>query len=507
VLYIGINNLIKLKTFNVETDKLDHVIESGPEYYRVRQVANDDKPNDFIVDIEALKETPVNEPCEITFIFDDGNKINKKFHVRKKGNPYAEDVKTGKLLIDKLTLEEKKESQKPITLHNGVVLELKKDAVISLDGHIVQYDAEEAIEKFGPIGKNGVIDIIGDIKYTDSKSKNTPSYIVTGRVLDAFTNQPLIGANIVVEGTDIGTITDLKGNYKLEIAYGNHNVVASYTGYKTLDNEVSNKCDLTFSLVRETPGTGGHKINRENDPLPSEFNSYLGDADKRALITVNEDDLGRNSEVDLASTKPMIIIDGKQKSKDDFEQIKPEDISKINVFKGEKAIEKYGKKGEYGVLEIETKRSQDNIIVLRVIDGIKETDNTKINNETPLKTYSLSPAMAKEKANIETDAGLVDFIFTKENQDLEKKMPIKFRLLGNPVLDGTVKFEYTMDELYPIEATVRNIVGKKLKSKKITPSSNKGITSIDLNGLTNGIYLLHLQSNGIGVTQQFIISN
>ncbi|AVR45672.1 hypothetical protein C7S20_10620 [Christiangramia fulva] len=56
--------------------------------------------------------------------------------------------------------------------------------------------------------------------------------------------------------------------------------------------------------------------------------------------------------------KPLIIIDGEVKEKDfDLNQMEPEEIAAINVLKGNQATEKYGEKGENGVIEINTKSS------------------------------------------------------------------------------------------------------------------------------------------------------
>ncbi len=52
---------------------------------------------------------------------------------------------------------------------------------------------------------------------------------VSGKITDD--GEPLIGASVVVEGTDIGTVTDYDGNYKLELDAGEHTIRASYIGY------------------------------------------------------------------------------------------------------------------------------------------------------------------------------------------------------------------------------------------------------------------------------------
>lgn len=60
---------------------------------------------------------------------------------------------------------------------------------------------------------------------------------IKGKILDAVTNEPLIGATIVIEDVlpTIGTITDIDGAYGLEnVPVGRHVVVASFIGYKSV---------------------------------------------------------------------------------------------------------------------------------------------------------------------------------------------------------------------------------------------------------------------------------
>ena len=54
--------------------------------------------------------------------------------------------------------------------------------------------------------------------------------------------------------------------------------------------------------------------------------------------------------------KLLILVDGKEITKIEMEALNPDKIVKMNVFKGKKAIEKYGKKGGNGVIVITTKK-------------------------------------------------------------------------------------------------------------------------------------------------------
>ncbi len=57
------------------------------------------------------------------------------------------------------------------------------------------------------------------------------SGIIKGRVADPINNEPVMFANVLIEGTDKGTTTDLDGNYKFEnLEPGIYNLQVSYVG-------------------------------------------------------------------------------------------------------------------------------------------------------------------------------------------------------------------------------------------------------------------------------------
>jgi len=73
---------------------------------------------------------------------------------------------------------------------------------------------------------------------------------ISGKILDADTGEPLIGANIIILNTNLGAATDLDGNYFiLNITPGTYNVKVSYVGYapKTIQG-VRSVANLTYEL-------------------------------------------------------------------------------------------------------------------------------------------------------------------------------------------------------------------------------------------------------------------
>jgi hypothetical protein len=56
--------------------------------------------------------------------------------------------------------------------------------------------------------------------------------VLQGKVLDATTGEPLIGAQVIVTGTDQGTVTDVDGQYRLRVSVGTYSLDIQYLGYQ-----------------------------------------------------------------------------------------------------------------------------------------------------------------------------------------------------------------------------------------------------------------------------------
>ena len=73
---------------------------------------------------------------------------------------------------------------------------------------------------------------------------------ITGKVLSSEDNTGLPGANVIVKGTSRGTVTDIEGNYSLEVPDENAFIVFSSVGYVTQEIQVGNRTiiDLTLNV-------------------------------------------------------------------------------------------------------------------------------------------------------------------------------------------------------------------------------------------------------------------
>ncbi|MDY5639053.1 MAG: carboxypeptidase-like regulatory domain-containing protein, partial [Parabacteroides sp.] len=74
--------------------------------------------------------------------------------------------------------------------------------------------------------------------------------LLKGTVVDS-NGEPLIGVNVSVKGTTIGIITDMDGNYALEVP-ANSTLVFSYIGYRSQEIPVGNQTSVNVTLIEDT---------------------------------------------------------------------------------------------------------------------------------------------------------------------------------------------------------------------------------------------------------------
>ena len=73
---------------------------------------------------------------------------------------------------------------------------------------------------------------------------------VSGVVSDG--DKPLIGANVVVEGTELGTVSSDDGSYSVDVPSGQYDITVSFIGYSSVTQEVmvgEENVGVNFTLV------------------------------------------------------------------------------------------------------------------------------------------------------------------------------------------------------------------------------------------------------------------
>lgn len=205
---------------------------------------------------------------------------------------------------------------------------------------------------------------------------------VSGKVIDETNDAPLIGANIVIQGTSTGTVTDLDGSYSISVPDANSVLVFSYTGYAAKEVTVGNQTQINIALAEGTELSEviviGYGTVKKSD-VTGAVSSINSDAYKDQPVTRLEDALqGRAAGVSVAkangqpgsnfkirirgvnsitgNNSPLVVVDGIQGV--DLSTLNPNDIATIDVLKDASATAIYGVRGSNGVIMVTTKRGK-----------------------------------------------------------------------------------------------------------------------------------------------------
>lgn len=210
-----------------------------------------------------------------------------------------------------------------------------------------------------------------------SISTYAQEYQVTGRVTDA-TDNPLPGINIIIKGTTTGTITDLDGNYVLNLPTSEATVVFSAVGYVSQEfivtaNQVADIVlaeDITgleeivvvgYGIQKKSLVTGAISSIDNEDMVSSVQRVEQALQGKAAGVTVlpSSGAPGAGIKVRIRGTgsngnaEPLYIIDGMKSG--DMNYLNPDDIESIEVLKDAASSAIYGTEGANGVVIITTK--------------------------------------------------------------------------------------------------------------------------------------------------------
>ncbi|MEO1260139.1 MAG: TonB-dependent receptor [Bacteroidota bacterium] len=208
---------------------------------------------------------------------------------------------------------------------------------------------------------------------------------VTGTVTSGQDGLPLIGVTIVVSGTTSGTITDVDGSFSIDVD-DNAILEFSYTGYKTQIVPVNGQAVMNVVMQTDNNlldevvviGYGSQKkshltgaiskvTNKDLDKLPvARADDALVGQVSGVSIQATEGEAGSDPTIRIrgtgsmvASSDPLIVVDGLIVDNDFFGSMDMNDIASFEVLKDAASSAIYGSRGGNGVILITTKDGQD----------------------------------------------------------------------------------------------------------------------------------------------------
>lgn len=208
---------------------------------------------------------------------------------------------------------------------------------------------------------------------------------VTGAIFDA-NNEPIIGASIMVRGSNTGTISDMDGHFTLDNIKPGQILVVSYLGYESYEQRVNqNTQDYKITLRESTSaldevvvvGYGAQKkvnltgavgvVNAEDivgRPTANTATALQG-ADPSLNIAMTAGGPGAGYKIDIrgtasinssSSTTPLVLVDGVEM---DLSRVNANDIESVSILKDASASAIYGSKAAAGVVLVTTKSGRE----------------------------------------------------------------------------------------------------------------------------------------------------
>lgn len=231
----------------------------------------------------------------------------------------------------------------------------------------------------------------GEEQVTASAPQQEKKITVTGLVKDA-TGEPLIGVNVLVQGSAIGTVTDLNGRYSLRNVTPNAVIRISYVGYKTRNIPLNGRNSLNVTLEEDgevldevvVVGYGVQKKANLSGAVDAITSKVLEDRPINNVgqglqgslpnlnITINSGGANDAAEFNIRGVTsinggdPLVLIDNVPTTVDELSRINPNDIDNISVLKDAASAAVYGARAAFGVILVTTKSAKSEKVAISV---------------------------------------------------------------------------------------------------------------------------------------------
>lgn len=215
-------------------------------------------------------------------------------------------------------------------------------------------------------------------------AQNPSGRKVTGKVLDATNNEVLVGVNVIVKGSSLGTTTDSNGDFTITAPESEDiELIFTYVGFLTQTIALGSRTELNVKLQPDTQALseivviGYGEVNRRDVagaiisvksaelvkiPSTNVLESLQGKL-PGVDITRNSGEAGSGVQVTVrgnrsitARNSPLFIVDGIQYNS--IQDINPNDIESMEVLKDASTTAIYGSRGANGVIIVTTKKAK-----------------------------------------------------------------------------------------------------------------------------------------------------
>jgi TonB-linked SusC/RagA family outer membrane protein len=314
-------------------------------------------------------------------------------------------------------------------ISNGIIISKKYYGKIAVSDILLDL-SEEANLKFRQVNKSIIV--------SEKESKTDKSEVleviidgitITGKITSSEDSEGLPGVNVIVKGTSQGTVTDVNGDYSIEVPGEESILVFSSVGFTTEEIVIGNRSSIDLTLVPDLTALEeivviGYGTQKKSD-LTGAISSVGGeDLNTVPTNSVMDQAQGRLAGVDIvggngspgsgqtirirgnrsinATNNPLYVVDGIPTTQG-IEDFNPADIVSMEVLKDASAVAIYGSRGANGVILITTKRGKQGKaqITYTGYAGIKKqiANFDKMNNQQFAEFRRVANGLAKNDAS------------------------------------------------------------------------------------------------------------
>ncbi|MCF0069160.1 TonB-dependent receptor [Dyadobacter sp. CY261] len=254
------------------------------------------------------------------------------------------------------------------------------------------------------------------------------SRVVKGKVTVKTKGEELVGATVVVEGTNYATITDATGNYSIEVQ-PNAILVASFIGMNTQKVPVGNQSEINFALEESVDNLSevvvvGYGAQKKSVVTGAISSVKASDLQSMPINRLEEALQGRTSGLTIASNSgqpgsaatvrvrgittlnnndPLYVVDGVVVDNGGIGYLNQSDIESIEVLKDAASQAIYGARAAAGVILVTTKKGKAGGIRVnyngfigvqgpaRKLDLLDATQYATIRNEAAVNAGQAAP--------------------------------------------------------------------------------------------------------------------
>jgi TonB-dependent starch-binding outer membrane protein SusC len=252
--------------------------------------------------------------------------------------------------------------------------------------------SKQAKLKFKQVNNNISVDFMENKRNEKEIEIILQGVRISGKVTGDDDSSGLPGVNVMIQGTMTGSVTDMEGNYSIEVPDGNAVLIFSSVGYVSEEVVVGNRTMINLEMTSDITALQeivviGYGVQKKEDATGAITSVTTKEFNKGAIVSPQELLAGRTAGVQIvsqggapgsgstirirggsslrASNDPLIIIDGVPVDNEQLagmrnplSVVNPNDIESFSILKDASATAIYGSRASNGVIIITTKRGK-----------------------------------------------------------------------------------------------------------------------------------------------------